>query len=315
MASQLKQNKKLGRQISKISDKLLKKTINELSQKSPSSQAEGVHSARKKLKQLRGILRLVQSSTSNKVYRKENRTFRDAGRPLSEARDADVMIEALDDLVKHYQENVKSNAFKNLKLALIKRRRAMRKRLAGRQGVKREVRASLKKATSRIEDWASIPNDFNIILQGLKTTYSSGKSEMDVALGEKSFERLHEWRKFVKYLRYQLDALEPLWPPVIGPTVQELHHLADLLGSDHDLAVLEELVGNECSDCCGPEEKELLNALVNQRRQELQMEAFIIGPKLYAESPKQFAKRIRGYWKTFSKTFPRSSTPLPDSIN
>lgn len=314
MAPQLKQNKKLGPQISKISGKLLKKTIRDLSRKSASTQSEGVHSARKKLKQLRGILRLVQSGSSNKVYRKENRAFREAGRPLSQARDADVMTEALDELVKHYQQNVKTNAFKNLKLALKKRRRGMRKGLAGKQGVKREVSASLKKATSRIEDWASIPNDFNIILRGLKTTYSSGKNEMDVALGEKSIETLHAWRKSVKYLRYQLDILEPLWSPVIGPTVQELHHLADLLGSDHDLAVLEGLVGNGCSDCCEPEEKELLNALVNQRRQELQTEAFVIGPKLYAESPKQFTKRMKGYWKAFSKTSPRN-TPLPDTIS
>ena len=75
--------------------------------------------------------------------------------------------------------------------------------------------------------------------------------------------------------------------------------MADLLGTDHYLAVLEDLARNECKKSCDAEEAELLYALVNQRRMELENEAVIIGPKLFAETPKQFSQRLKGYWKSW----------------
>ena len=53
-----------------------------------------------------------------------------------------------------------------------------------------------------------------------------------------SDENLHEWRKRLKDLLYQLRLLQAAWPTVLGAYVQEAHRLADLLGDDHDLTVL-----------------------------------------------------------------------------
>ncbi|PWT90728.1 MAG: hypothetical protein C5B54_06630 [Acidobacteria bacterium] len=100
-------------------------------------------------------------------------------------------------------------------------------------------------------------------------------------------------------MRYQLELFESTWPPVISSLTEQAHHLADILGLDHDLAVLEDLVANECSNCCKPDEIELLHALITQRRTELQREALETGPKLFAETSKQFSNRVSGYWKTW----------------
>jgi hypothetical protein len=40
-------------------------------------------------------------------------------------------------------------------------------------------------------------------------------------------------------------------------------------------------------------------ALIRQRRIELLEEAKQIGPRLYAETPKQFSQRLNSYWKTW----------------
>src|SRR5262245_41791210 len=52
---------------------------------------EVVHEARKSLKKVRAALRLVRPVIGEKAYRRENTCFRDAGRPLTEVRDARIL--------------------------------------------------------------------------------------------------------------------------------------------------------------------------------------------------------------------------------
>src|SRR5262245_1303063 len=62
------------------------------------SRDEAVHEARKAFKKIRSVLRLVRPVIDEEKYREENIHFRDAGRPLTEVRDAKILIETLDHL-------------------------------------------------------------------------------------------------------------------------------------------------------------------------------------------------------------------------
>src|SRR5262245_49917569 len=59
---------------------------------------EVVHSARKRLKMLRAVLRLVRPALEDATFDRENVTLRDIGRSLSRQRDADVFVEVMRDL-------------------------------------------------------------------------------------------------------------------------------------------------------------------------------------------------------------------------
>ena len=63
---------------------------------------EAVHKARKDMKKLRATLKLVRPALGNKAYRRENGRFRDAGRALSDARDAQVRAENVDALAERF---------------------------------------------------------------------------------------------------------------------------------------------------------------------------------------------------------------------
>src|SRR5262249_24261035 len=52
-----------------------------------------VHDARKGLKRVRAVLRLVRPVIGEKVFQRENTCFRDAARPLTEVRDARILVE------------------------------------------------------------------------------------------------------------------------------------------------------------------------------------------------------------------------------
>ena len=78
--------------------------IDELRCSSESSREEAVHEARKDMKKLRALLRLVRGELGERVYSAENACFRDVARELAGVRDADVMLATLTDLEQRYGE-------------------------------------------------------------------------------------------------------------------------------------------------------------------------------------------------------------------
>lgn len=286
---------------------MLEGAISELAQKSKTVHGESVHNARKKLKQLRGMLQFMRYGLRKRVYKHANDIFQDAAKPLSGIRDADVMLETLDKLSEHFQDQVKSKSLQKLRRALLKRKKNIRKQFLSAREMQK-ISAQLREQSNTLKKWTSVPNKFGVLLMGLEGTYSKARGEFNAVLAEKNTDNLHSWRKQVKYLRYQLEILENVRPPIIPLMAKQTRTLSDLLGEDHDLAVLEGLVTNECSDCCNTSEKELLIALMNQRRAELQNEAIAIGRKFFAETEKQWSRRMKNYWKSRESEQSHSST-------
>jgi CHAD domain-containing protein len=293
MATKLKKKTNLDNQFKDICGSLIDDAQQALQQ---GSKAQGVHNSRKRFKQLRGILRLVRFGLAEKSYDRENTALRDAGRPLSEVRDADVMIETLDELIQHFKGHVRKGSFKKLRSQLIERRTKIRKQIIEEDKAISKVLKSTKEIRSRIKRWPKFPDHFAILKKGVRRIYARGQEEMDISFKDPTVENLHEWRKSVKYLRYQLEMFEDLTESIITEMAEEAHTLADKLGLDHDLAVLEELLHGEMKKACTPKQQEVLTALIRQRRTELQKEAEEMGPHLYGETAKQFCIRLEGYW-------------------
>jgi CHAD domain-containing protein len=260
---------------------------------------EAVHEARKKFKQVRGALRMVEKELGNKRFGLENHTFRDAGRPLSEVRDAKVMIDTLEGLADHYKDQLSSGALKETRAALEARRREVRKRVLEKDHAPRSIVSEVRKSCRRAADWPMTHEGWKAIAAGLRQTYSQARDAMHAALRDGSDESYHEWRKRTKDLRYGIELLARAWPETMQPMAESAKHLTDLLGEDHDLAVLQGIVENELKDGVPDSERELLKPLAAQRRCDLQKEAKELGSKLYAESADEFVDRIHGYWKAW----------------
>lgn len=89
----------------------LDRAIAELSDGVKTDPVDAVHAARKALKKERSLLRLARGSLSSSVRRRENAALRDAGRRLSAARDADVLVQAIEDLAERYAGQLPERAF------------------------------------------------------------------------------------------------------------------------------------------------------------------------------------------------------------
>jgi hypothetical protein len=77
--------------------------------------------------------------------------------------------------------------------------------------------------------------------------------------------------------------------------------MGDLLGDDHDLAVLRQLLTDEPERFGDEGNQEVLLALIDRRRAELERESVLLGRRFFQDKPRQFARRWKGYWKTWRR--------------
>jgi len=299
MAFELKPEESVRKGIRRIVRKQLKDVLEVLSDEHKGQRDEAVHEARKCFKRVRAVLRLVRPVVGEKIYRAENTCFRDAARPLTEVRDAKILVETLDQLVERFPQQIGGQAFDDVRKALQDHLRAVRKHVLDEQSAFGVVQDVVRQALDRVKDWCDMRNQWSSIGEGLEETYRRAGAAFDDAMPDSTAEKLHEWRKQTKYLRYQLEVLQPLWPARLGEMEKEADRLSELLGLDHDLVVLRQKAANTDEPIGEEEQRTLLTALIDRRRAELQEEAKVLGGRFFQDRPKSFARGLKGYWKAW----------------
>jgi CHAD domain-containing protein len=281
-AYRLKEGEPLPEELARVARGRIDHAIDELRDKTDSTPEEAVHEARKDMKKLRALLRLVRGELGEDTFAGENACFRDAARELSGTRDADVMLETLGAL------ELPGGLGWELR-KVIQTERA-RNGAEDREAAAGRAVAILKEARQRVDDWPLGRDSFDAVAEGVERIYRRGRRDFEAAHEEPSPEALHEWRKRVKDLWYHHTLLRELWPPVMTAVGDEAHELSDRLGDDHDLVVLATWT-REHADA-GPEFFEA----VAKRREELHGQAFQLGARVYAEKPSAYVRRLEKLW-------------------
>lgn len=277
---------------------LLARSIADLRPKSAKGFDKGVHSARKRMKRLRGILRMLRDDIGYRAYRDENVMLRNTARTLSAVRDAWVLVDTLKSLRTSYADLLDAETFATPEAWLMERHIERHDSVTG--AVVTNAITTLGTARNRFAGFAieeAVRDDYAALAGGVERVYTRGRRGFAVASETRGVEDLHEWRKRVKYLRYQMELLTPMYPVIIGSTASALDELGELLGDDHDLAVLAETVLAHPQSCRDERERWMLIALIHERRARLQAHAMRHGAALYAEKPADFTDRIGAYWE------------------
>ncbi len=298
MGYRLEQEELLGDGIVRIIQEQIDKALRDLD-RTEENVTQGVHESRKRFKRIRAVLRLVRDEIGEEAYQRENVCFRDAGRRLSGARESTVLVATLDGISRHFAEQLSPDAFAHVRSALVDRNRNINERVVEDKNTPAEVSDMTRVAAGRVASWSFSHHDFSLIEKGLHRVYKRGRKAMAEAYAEPNAENFHEWRKRVKYFMYHVRILRPLWPRPIKALAKELDLLSDHLGDDHDLAELHSFL-HRTPDMCGSEkEMEILSALIEQRREELQSMAHPIGERIYAQKPGALVDRFATYWQAW----------------
>jgi len=276
---------------------------------------QAVHDARKTCKRLRAILRLVRDEVGYTYYRQENVRFRDASRLLSPARDSAVMIEALDSLIQRFQDlqedneerqgletavfpflPLPNNLFVSLREKLLERHHQYSRQVLETDAVPNFI-TTFRAARLQVSRWPIQNEEFGMIASGLHRVYKRGRKRMATAQENTTAATLHDWRKRVKYLWYQLELIQPISPTALSQLADALHTLSSHLGDEHDLAELQRLIITTPNLLPNPTYQDILFTMIDFRRKEYQRLAWSVGQHLFEEHPDDFVQRLRLDWQ------------------
>jgi CHAD domain-containing protein len=257
---------------------------------------DAVHETRKRLKRLRACLRLSRDALGDETYDRENTAFRMAGRRLSGARDAEVLVETLDALRERFGTELPAAATDALRARLRDEHEQAMKGLREDEAAIDLTLGELDAARTRAAGWTFDDAGFAALKPGLRRIYRRGRKRMRAATREPTTENLHEARKRVKDLWHATQIVRPAAPKKLKRLSRRAHHLADLLGDDHDLAVLRDDIERHPQAFDDESSQRAVLAVIDRRREALQRDALKLGGRLYAPSPKRFVRRIERGW-------------------
>jgi CHAD domain-containing protein len=266
---------------------------------------EAVHETRKRLKRLRAVLRLERSAIGAEIYRRENAAFRDLGKRLSAPRDAMVLIETLDELTDRFGDELPPDATGPLRARFEQMHKRALTSLRRDEATLEAVRGELEEARERSAAWTFDAGGVEGLRPGLESIYRRGRRSMRAAAEQPSDERLHEWRKRSKDLWHAVQILRPAAPKRMNKLAKRAHRLSDLLGDDHDLAVLRAQVERASGSFEREASRTALVAVIDRRRLVLQSDAFKLGAKIYEASPKSFGRSVERGWLKRAATHPQ----------
>lgn len=299
MAYRFKLGEPVPEGIKRIVREEIESAVRQLSGKGEADRDEAIHEARKSLKKIRGVLRLMRPELGE-VYGRENTFFRDAGLRLSQLRDAGAMIETFDALRKKYRGELGRGRLASIRRGLMARKVQAEKQ-GGIEEVLRGVGALLRRSATRVKSWPLAADGFEAIEPGLEATFRSGKRALARARKHPLPENYHEYRKRVKDHWYHVRLLEGVWDGTMPAYERRLKDLETWLGEDHNMVVLEERVRAEPFYYGKAPEIALFVKLIGRYHKELRGDALALGARIYGAKPRQFTSRMRRMWDAGQK--------------
>ena len=255
--------------------------------------AAGVHSARIFIKRLRGLLRLFCGALPEGSFDRENEALRTAARQLSSQRDAQVRLAGFDALSRGIKTPGVAQARRHF-LAACRASAPAHRTAAPYQATITVLRAAGARLPGLKPD-----SRWSVLSRGLKATYRRARQACATARAELSTSALHTWRRRSKEFEFQMRLLRKIDPLVMKRRLRQAALVTDLLGVDHDLAVLERTLAAVRE--LPSELREKLGARIARRRKKLQRTAFKLGSELFFEKPSVVVKELGRQWKSWRR--------------
>jgi CHAD domain-containing protein len=254
----------------------------------PSLDDDAVHDARKDLKRARSGLRLLRP-LDEAGYQRENMRLRNAARRLSAVRDDKVLLARLGQLL----EEEKKPARRQLLIALRKELRNQRRRkwrALRSDELTQYIEDALGTAARRVRKWPTPAEADAAPALAVHRLYRKGRKALARSRKDPSDEQLHEARKQAKHLGQALEILAGKTPPKKAKKVLDrADDVGDLLGDDHDFAVVEaKLLARPVGDA---KTKKKLRARLEAKRARLQKKALAEADKLFRKKTRRILRR------------------------
>ena len=260
----------------KLSDGYIAEALSLLQKESLDEAA--VHDIRVLMKRLRGLLRLYVPAGKRDIVKQLNPVLRDVARSFAAQRDSHVLLETL--------QQVEGRATRTVARQL---RQIVRELDQLTAAVSPELSAE-KMAEDLVwvralwhEELAGL--DEATLQDSLARSYRRNRKQGRESLKLRDKEVLHDWRKRVKYLYYQMCAL-PAGDDNFSAEMERMRKLGSILGKVHDLDILTVYL------LAQGYENEHIMRLISKRRVRLVKKIRRLYRKLFFRTTKEFRRKI-----------------------
>jgi CHAD domain-containing protein len=282
----------VARQLSRIAAKEFDKALEELGGNAAVEGGDAVHEARKRVKKIRAVLRLLQADLG-KDYRIQNQRLRTIAHHLSSLRDVDATAEMLKSVRDHYPRQITPPIFAAVHrgLAALKRR-AMTRLDPGRllPRTVRELRRLAHPTARRIRR----AGGSSAIRTGVLRGYRRARKALGSVHRKAEDARFHTWRRRVKDHWYQVRLIEG-FNARAHARARQLRRLETWLGDDHNLVLLRTALLKAPARFGDDRATTVVLGCITKHHTTLRRRALNLGDRLFATKPRAFRRSIDGW--------------------
>ncbi len=279
----LRKQKPACTEIGRVARELIDDTIAHIAPFS-APEGESVHKARKNIKKLRAILRLIRRQMGSEASKREDQCLRGVGRYLSSIRDAQVRLKTFQKL----QGETQNKAAKSFQGRLMQDRERSFRKLHNRRGLERRI-ADLKSVRRRIQNWTSKELKKSDLKKNLRRIYKRSQRDFHIARKEGDTLSLHESRKRAKDLWYVLCLLKSEHPKKMKALADDMKDFTEQLGQALDLTLLKRTLDDPRLTHEARSDLQKIKTLIQIERAEQQKNALKLGKKFFSKPPRSFA--------------------------
>jgi len=252
---------------------------------------EAVHDARRRVKKIRAIIRLIRP-VLDKPFRSDP-DLRRVSKMLAPVADGKGVIDTLNELLQRYRKQLPRKTAAAIRSDLLAREKQI-DRKAAEDGVLQQAKKTLRLERERVKHWKLNEEGFRAIAPGLKDSVRRARDGMVAAWLHPTAANHHTWRRHVKDHWFHVRLLEGRCSNRLQPYQHQLEALDGVLGEYHNLVLLHEVLVSDST--LSRHEVARCLRIVERYRQALRRNAQVLGMRIYEEKPGRFVRRVKHLW-------------------
>jgi len=261
---------------------------------------EAVHDARRRVKKIRAIIRLIRP-VLDEPHRSDP-DLRRVSKMLAPVADGKGVIDTLNELLQRYRKQLPRKTAAAIRSDLIAREKQI-DRKAAQDGVLQEAKRTLRLERKRVKSWKLSEDGFRAIAPGLKDSVRRAREGMVTAWLHPSAGNHHTWRRHVKDHWFHVRLLQGRCNGGLQPYQHQLEALDGVLGEYHNLVLLHEILISD--GYLNQLETARCLSVVSRYQRMLRRHAELLGVRIYSDKPGRYVRRVARLWERTSP--PRKS--------
>lgn len=196
-----------------------------------------IHEIRKCFKRIRALLKFFPESMKD-ISQKFTHEASELGKELSVARESYINLQLFKKILEE-GEAINPGRVKIILGILDEKHKEIIEHLVIEKKFFIEIQTFIYELERKLTDWLLHPSFLIKVPDTIITTYTKSYDSFNETESDKSAEHLHDLRKKMKVLWYQIDFAKQDQPKFFKLKANELRKITELLGTDHDWYVFQ----------------------------------------------------------------------------